>query len=126
MRAWLISPVVDMEGLISGMMAAEGVTEEELAENGRIPTSFGEELSWEYLSYVRTHPVRWDAPTHILYGDGDLLTPLSVIRAFAEKTGADLTVMENGEHWFHTEAEMRFLRAWIRGIRSRSGTAAGK
>lgn len=31
----------------------------------------------------------------------------------AETCGASLTVMENGEHWFHTEEQMRFLDNWI-------------
>ena len=30
------------------------------------------------------------------------------------KQGADLTVMEDGEHWFHTNAQMQFLDDWIR------------
>ncbi|SHK90194.1 hypothetical protein SAMN05216582_12334 [Selenomonas ruminantium] len=33
---------------------------------------------------------------------------------FAEKHQAGLTVMEGGEHWFHTEEQMAFLDAWIR------------
>ena len=28
-------------------------------------------------------------------------------------TGAELTVMPGGEHWFHTEEQMRFLDEWI-------------
>ena len=35
------------------------------------------------------------------------------VRAFAEKTGAALTVMPGGEHWFHTDEQMRFLDDWI-------------
>jgi len=27
--------------------------------------------------------------------------------------GAELTVMEEGEHWFHTDEQMRFLDNWI-------------
>lgn len=27
---------------------------------------------------------------------------------------AQLTVMQNGEHWFHTEEQMRFLDNWIK------------
>ena len=34
---------------------------------------------------------------------------------FAEKHNATLTVMEGGEHWFHTEEQMRFLDEWILG-----------
>lgn len=33
---------------------------------------------------------------------------------FAEKHQAELTVMEGGEHWFHTEEQMAFLDDWIR------------
>ena len=31
----------------------------------------------------------------------------------SEKIGAALTVMEGGEHWFHTDVQMRFLDNWI-------------
>lgn len=54
--ALFISPVVDMEGLILNMMRRANVTENELRERGEAPTSFGETLSWEYLSYVRDNP----------------------------------------------------------------------
>lgn len=52
-EAFLISPVADMEKLIVNMMMWAGVTEEELKEKKVILTSFGEPLSWEYLTYVR-------------------------------------------------------------------------
>ena len=74
----------------------------------------GETLSWAYLCYVRSHPVRWTVPTSILCGAGDELTSLETVRAFAERQNADLTVMENGEHWFHTDEQMRFLDNWLR------------
>ena len=108
-KALLISPVVDMEKLITDMMAWARVSEEELHERREIPTDFGETLSWEYLCYVRAHPLTWHADTEILYGERDNLTSLETVRAFAEKTGAHLTVMENGEHWFHTAEQMAFL-----------------
>ena len=112
--AFFISPVVDMEQLIAGMMAAAHVTEAQLEREGTTPTGTGETLSWEYLRYVREHPVDWRAPTHILYGGKDVLTPRETIRAFANAHGASLTVMENGEHWFHTPQQMRFLDNWLR------------
>ena len=28
-----------------------------------IPTSLGEDLSWDYLCYVREHPASWTVPT---------------------------------------------------------------
>ena len=112
-RAYFISPVVDMEKLIGGMMTWVGVTEQALAEKLEIPTSFGETLSWNYLCYVREHPISWPVPTRILYGQHDSLTAPETIAAFAKQTGAELTVMPGGEHWFHTEKQMQFLDRWI-------------
>ena len=112
-KAYFISPIVDMEQLITDMTKWANVTESELKEKGVIPTSFGEDLSWEYLCYVREHPVEWNVPTAILYGSHDNLTSYDTIKAFAERHHADLTVMENGEHWFHTEEQMKYLDAWI-------------
>ena len=112
-RAYWISPVVDMEKLIGDMMQWVGVREQELAEKQEIPTTFGETLSWKYLAYVRAHPIAWHVPTRILYGAHDDLTAPKTISAFARRVGAELTVMPDGEHWFQTEEQMRFLDAWI-------------
>ena len=113
-KAYFISPVVDMERLIADMMTWANVTEDELKAKGIIPTSFGEDLSWEYLCYVREHPIKWNAPTAVLYGGKDNLTSFETVAAFAEKHNANLTVMENGVHWFHTKEQMRFLDDWIK------------
>ncbi|MDO4614655.1 MAG: alpha/beta hydrolase [Lachnospiraceae bacterium] len=113
-KAYFISPIVDMEKLIGNMILWANVTEAELKAKGVIRTEFGEDLSWDYLCYVREHPIQWSVPTSILYGSSDNLTSLETVRAFAEKHGAALTVMEGGEHWFHTEEQMHFLDDWIR------------
>ena len=113
-EAYFISPIVDMERLIGDMMQWAGVTETELKSKGVIRTEFGEDLSWEYLRYVRSHPITWDVPTQILYGENDNLTSFETVHAFAERHNAALTVMEDGEHWFHTEKQMQFLDDWIR------------
>lgn len=112
-KAYFISPIVDMEKLIGDMMLWANVTEEELRAKGVIHTDFGEDLSWDYLCYVRNHPIDWTVPTKILYGSCDNLTSLETISDFAKKHNATLTVMEGGEHWFHTEEQMRFLDDWI-------------
>ena len=113
-KAYFISPIVDMEKLICDMMQWTNVTEAELKSKGVIRTDFGEDLSWNYLCYVRDHPIRWSVPTNILYGSRDSLTSLKTMRAFAERHNAVLTVMEGGEHWFHTAEQMQFLDDWIR------------
>ncbi|MDD5832654.1 MAG: alpha/beta hydrolase [Clostridiales bacterium] len=113
-RAYFISPIVDMCDLIGNMMLWANVTEKELQSKKEIETAFGETLSWEYLSYVRSHPVCWDVPTDILYGEKDGMTSLEVISGFADRHHASLTVMPEGEHWFHTKEQMDFLSEWLR------------
>ena len=41
---------------------------------------------------------------------------METISEFANKTGAALTIMKNGEHWFHTDEQMKFLDNWIRNL----------
>ncbi|MGN1053424.1 MAG: alpha/beta hydrolase [Candidatus Scatosoma sp.] len=115
-RAFFISPIVDMERLISDMMNRAGVSETELREKKEIKVPFGETLSWKYLSYVRDNPVVWNAPTDILYGENDNLTPYETVSDFAKAAKATLTVMKNGEHWFHTEEQLAFLDRWLKRV----------
>lgn len=89
LKAYFISPVVDMEKLN------------------------GVELDGEWLHYVRSHPILWNVPTHILYGSHDHLVTFDVVSNFAMKHNATLTVMDGGEHWFHTEEQMGFLDGWL-------------
>lgn len=112
--AYFISPVVDMETLISTMMRSLNVTEAELSEKGEIATDFGETLSWRYLCYVREHPGLVARPhRHFIWRarqfdfDGDDL-------GLRRRHNARLTVMPGGEHWFHTAEQMHFLDDWLR------------
>lgn len=114
-RAYFISPIVDMEKLITDMIMWAGTTEKELEEKKTIKTDFGEELSWDYLEYVRNHPIIWEVPTEILYGSQDHLQSIETITAFVRAHDANLTVMDGGEHWFHTEEQMKYLDNWICG-----------
>ncbi len=113
-KALFISPVLDMERLILDMMKWAGVSEEELHDKGEIPTDFGETLSWEYLCFVRENPIHWSAPTKILYGAKDHLIARQTVDDFTACHRATLTVMKNGEHWFHTEEQLDFLNKWIK------------
>lgn len=112
-RAFFISPIVSMEKLICNMMTWAGVTENQLEEKKTVSTDFGENLSWEYLTYVRKNPIQWKIPTEILYGENDNLTSLETVSEFARVHNATLTVMSGGEHWFHTDEQMKFLDGWI-------------
>ena len=90
-KAYFISPIVDMERLN------------------------GYELTGEWFRYVRNHPIEWNVPTQILYGSKDHLMSIETITDFANKHQVTLTVMDGGEHWFHTEEQMAFMDNWIEG-----------
>ena len=112
-KAFFISPIVNMEQLITDMMTNAQITERELLEKTEIKTPYGDTISWEYLNYVRNHPVKWNIPTHILYGEKDTLSSFDTMTSFAKDIGATLDIMKNGEHWFHTKEQMEFLDKWI-------------
>lgn len=113
-KALFISPILDMEKLILDMMRQANVTEKELYERGEISTEFGEVLSWEYLNFVRENPITWEVPTEVLYAGRDNLTSRETVDTFVKNHHAVLTVMENGEHWFHTKEQMDFLNVWMK------------
>ena len=102
-----------MEQLITDMMKWAGVTEDDLRKKKLIKTSFGETLSYNYLNWVREHPFSWTVPTAILYGSKDNMQSIETIMTFARSCDADLTVMANGERWFHTDEQLGFLAEWI-------------
>lgn len=112
-KVLFISPILDMERLILDMMKWAGTTEQELFEKEKIKTDFGETLSWEYLNFVRENPIDWQVPTEILYADKDNLTSRETVNTFIKSHKSTLTVMENGEHWFHTNEQIAFLNKWM-------------
>lgn len=112
-RALFVSPVLDMEKLIRNMMLWTSVDEARLEQEGEISTGFGETLSWRYLQYAKEHPVTaWHTDTTILYPGKDNLTDRTTVDEFVHRFGCKLTVMEDGEHWFHTPEQLAVLKTW--------------
>ncbi len=115
-KCLFVSPVLDMQRLIENMMGWANVTLERLEREQEIATDFGEVLSWEYYAYAKKHLVgRWDSPTEILYAGKDNLVERETVDDFVRRFHYGLTVMEDGEHWFHTAEQLEFLCGWIRG-----------
>ena len=112
----LLSPVVNMERIIDNMMKWFEVSEERLEKEKEIATPIGQTLYWDYYSYVKDHPVNtWDKQTSILYGSKDEICAFDDINDFTQKFHCDLTVMEGGEHYFHTEEQLSCYRKWLSG-----------
>lgn len=113
-QALLLSPVVDMELLICNMMTWFSVSEERLQAEQTVETPIGHTLYWDYYQYVKAHPVaRWTAPTHILYGSADNLCARDVIERFTDRFHCKLAVLAEGEHFFHTPAQLDFFAKWL-------------
>jgi len=112
-QSLFLSPVVNMERIIQNMMTGFQVSEERLKEERRIPLPIGQVLDWGYYSYVRENPVGvWSVPTAILYGSDDNITEWSELTAFSAKYKAAVKVLDYGEHYFHTEEQLRVFDAW--------------
>lgn len=113
-KCLFLSPILDMERLIQNMMGWFSVDEKTLFEKKKMPTSMGETLDWDYFTYVKAHPITdWEAPTAILYGTNDNLTEHEVLDCFVTRFNADLTTLPDGEHFFHTDEQLKVLRQWL-------------
>ena len=110
-----LSPVVNMERIITNMMSWFGISENRLETEKEVPTPIGQTLYWDYYCYVKEHPIAlWDKPTAILYGSADNLCEFDVVADFTKRFDCDLQIMEQGEHYFHTEEQLQFFRQWLR------------
>lgn len=108
-----LSPLLNMEQFIMNEMKQNSITEQQLQIQREICTASGRVLSWEYLDFVRKHPVQnWKAAAQILAGEQDALTAQSDFQLFARLHHGSLTVMPGGEHWFHTPEQLAFLSGW--------------
>ena len=114
-QALLVSPVVDLPGLIEGMMAAAGVTPERLEQERVIPVPDSQPLDWDYYCFAREHtPAHWNIPTRVLIGGRDELEPPEVTQAFCRGNGCALEILPDAGHWLHTPQELEAMRGWIR------------
>ena len=109
-----LSPVVNMKIIIENMMLWSNTTEKELNEKQEIKTDFGQTLYWDYYLYVKENPItNWNKKTYILYGNKDNMQSESIIKDFSNEFNCDLTILKNGEHYFHTEEQLNFYSDWL-------------
>ena len=109
-----LSPVVNMKFIIDNMMLWSNTTEEKLKEKQEIKTDFGQTLYWDYYKYVKDNPItNLNKKTYILYGDKDNMQDRAIIERFVKDFNCNLTIMENGEHYFHTEEQLNYYKNWL-------------
>ncbi|MBP2100398.1 alpha/beta hydrolase [Enterococcus rivorum] len=111
-QALFLSPVVDMKRIIFNMMMWFNISEERLKKDQKVVTPI-KTLYWDYYEYVLIHPLQWHSPTKILYGAKDELCEEDFINQFVEKTSSELTILEEGEHFFHSQEQLTFFEKWL-------------
>ena len=90
-QALLVSPILDMKRFIELMPQRED----------------------DYYEWVVNNPITsWAAPTYILRPEVDLIVSEEVGHDFISQHQCQVTIMPDGEHWFHTPEQLAFLKAW--------------
>ena len=90
-QALLVSPILDMKRFIELMPQRED----------------------DYYEWVVNNPITsWAAPTYILRPEVDLIVNEEVGYDFISQHQCQVTIMPDGEHWFHTPEQLAFLKAW--------------
>lgn len=109
-----LSPVVDMGRIINNMMMWFGITQEELQEKQEIETPIGQVLYWDYYNYVKEHPIdKWEVATAVLYGAKDEICEFETIENFVKLFHCELEIMQEGEHYFHTDEQLGVYNNWL-------------
>lgn len=110
----LLSPVVNMKIIIDNMMLWSKTTEKQLEENKKIKTDFGQTIYWDCYLYVKENPItKWNKKTYILYGNKDNMQDENIIKNFVNQFNCELAILENGEHYFHTEKQLNYYKNWL-------------
>lgn len=114
-KALFLSPVVNMERIIENMMRWFNITPERLQKEMIIETPIGQKLYWDYFCYVKQHPINtWNVNTDIMYGAKDELCEFETINYFIKKYHCELEVVDEAEHYFHTEDQLNVFKYWLR------------
>ena len=90
-KALFVSPLLDMKKFIEKQPSRED----------------------DYYEWVINNPITcWKAPTYILRPEVDLVVSETVGCDFIRRHKCQVSIMPDGEHWFHTPEQLAFLKTW--------------
>ena len=69
-------------------------------------------LSYDFYQSILNKDT-WKTKTYILYGEKDKVVDKNSIFDFLSNHNATLSIMKNGDHYFHTPSQLRFIKKWI-------------
>ena len=87
-----------------------------------IPSDYGQPTpyAWAWFEDGRAHLVEedfdLDAPVHIFSGSEDTVVPTARCRELAASLGAELTVVEGGDHSLSRDADIQAMEAVLEGF----------
>ena len=113
-KCLFVSPLTDMVGMISGMLACAKADLDRLEKEKNIV--FGNQIiSWDYYVYAKNHKVGGLAKdTLIVYSSSDYIVGEQSVKKFADDINATVAMMNGGEHYFHTPEQLAFLEKYER------------
>ena len=111
-KAFFISPLVNMKEVIEGMMKQYDISFDTLKTRKNIDLDNGQTLSYDFYESLKEKD-NWDIKTYVLYGEKDKLVDQKSIFNFISYHNSSLTIMKNGEHYFHTPRQLKFIKKWI-------------
>lgn len=112
-----VSPILNMENTYELMMKTSFITLDQLEKDTIIETSSGLTFYWTEYCFARKNPViEWTSKTAILYGENDTFTTRDIINSFVKEHGCEVTLVENGEHWFHTSEQILVSNSWTERV----------
>ena len=111
-RAWLVSPLLDLERYVRDVMSACSVTDERLEAETVVDTPRAS-LSWPDLCFLMEHPVRLDMPSWTIRGDGDDVVPREALSRFLSAPGAELVEIAGGPHFLGEPPYLDTVASWF-------------
>lgn len=111
-RAWLVSPLIDLEDYIRDVMAEYSVTDEQL-ETATVIDTPRAVLEWPYLRFVVEHPARLEIPSWTIRGDQDEVVPLETLNRFVSAPDFELVQIEGGRHFLGQPPHLDAVIKWF-------------
>ena len=111
-KAFFISPLVNMKEVIEGLLKKHKISMNRFKKEKLIKLDDGQTLSYDFYQSLSSGD-NWKTRTHILYGEKDKLVDHASLFNFVSNHNCSLTVMKNGEHYFHKPGQLKFIKKWI-------------
>lgn len=111
-KAFFISPFVNMKTYIEFQMHKHSISRKQFEESKIIELPDKQVISYDFYQSLLIKD-NWKTKTYILYGEKDKVVDKDNVFNFASNHDVCLTIMKNGEHYFHTSSQLKFVKRWM-------------